>query len=271
MSRMHFFEAIERDVDFQMEYMKLESMCAEKYGNYYCGSVITINSWIESNFRHWKNRANYTSFSELRNQLGFPIDNYNVMDIDINQYLLFCEMMLNVIFGLREYNEHALDEVIEALIETIRATVEKVGLEIRFIDGEAMIVEKNAVAIEVADKQPEIAEIIIEYNNYLLKGNLKRKKELLKAIADTLEPKRKELSGYNLRMTEDFFYMVNNMNVRHNNCDPRDSKNYNSKFDSLNVCDKEKWYDIIYEQGLSLFMLLQQQDRNKMIEYFKNS
>ena len=32
MSRLHFFEAIERSIDFQKEYEKLESMCDENYG-----------------------------------------------------------------------------------------------------------------------------------------------------------------------------------------------------------------------------------------------
>ena len=277
MSRLHFFEAIERSIDFQKEYEKLESMCDENYGYSRYSAGITINTWIERNFRHWEKRSNYISFAELRKQLGFLVeyDDGNEyisgFDIDINKYLLFCEMMLNVIAGLQEYNNPAIEEVIIAFMDTIRATVEKAGLEIKTIDEEIMIVEKNAVAIEVADKQPEIAEAVIEYNHYLLRGDLNRKKILLKIIADALEPKRKELNGLNSKMTSDFFYMVNEMDVRHNNCNPNDSKNYKPKFALLNENDKESWYDCIYEQGLSLYMLLEQQDRNKKIASYKNS
>ncbi len=277
MSRVHFFEAIEREVDFRREYAKLEEMCAENYGGVRYGKIITINTWIERNFRHWEKRSNYTSFAELRNQLGFPVENDNgneyisANDIDINRYLLFCEMMTNVIVGLQEYHEPLLDEVITAFIETIRATVEKAGLEIHTVDDEIMIIEKNAVAIEVAEKHPELADVVIEYNHYLLQGDLERKKELLKSLADALEPKRKNLSALNLRMTDDFFYLVNNMNVRHNNCDPTDTKNYNQKFAILSTFDKESWYDLIYEQGLSLFVLLEQQGRNKRIDAFKST
>ena len=277
MSRVHFFEAIEREVDFRREYAKLEGMCAENYGSVRYGTKITINTWIERNFRNWKKRSNYTSFAELRDQLGFPIEDDNgneyisANDIDINRYLLFCEMMTNVIVGLQEYHEPLLDEVITAFIETIRATVEKAGLEIHTLDDEIMIIEKNAVAVEVADKQPELADVIIEYNHYLLQGDLERKKELLKSIADALEPRRKELNGLNSRMTDDFFYMVNSMNVRHNNCNPTDTKKYNQKFAILSAFDKESWYDLIYEQGLSLFVLLEQQGRNKRIDAFKST
>lgn len=81
-------------------------MCAENYGGVRYGTKITINTWIERNFRHWEKRSNYTSFAELCNQLGFPVENDNLneyisaSDIDLNKYLLFCEMMLNMIFGL---------------------------------------------------------------------------------------------------------------------------------------------------------------------------
>ena len=129
--------------------------------------------------------------------------------------------------------------------------------------------KKNAVAIEVADKVPELADTIIEYNSCLLRGNMVRKKELLKHISDALEPKKSELMSLGKRQTKDFFNLVNNMNVRHNNCDPEDVAKYNEKFAKLSEYEKEKWYDLIYEQGLALYVLLEQQERNKRIDEFK--
>lgn len=67
-------------------------------------------------------------------------------------------VIVDIVLESQEYNNPAIEEVIIAFMDTIRATVEKAGLEIKTIDEEIMIVEKNAVAIEVADKQPEIAE-----------------------------------------------------------------------------------------------------------------
>ncbi|MBO6241131.1 MAG: hypothetical protein J6O61_09955 [Butyrivibrio sp.] len=178
-------------------------------------------------------------------------------------------MIINVIVGVQEEHIAMLDPVIEALINTIIATVEKCGMEIKTINDEIMIVEKNAVAIEVADKVPELADIIIEYNHYLLKGDLNRKKELLKRIADALEPERKELNGINKSATDDFFFMVNNWNIRHNNCNPNDAKNYNSKFDSFSTAQKEECYDLVYEQGLALYVMKEQLGRTKKIDSLK--
>lgn len=273
MTRVHFFEAIERKVDIEKEYLKLEEICAENYGSRYYGTFITINLWIEKNFRKWKKRSNYTSFAELREHLGFPLNEdghiVSIEKIDINKYLLFCEMILNLMIALSNYKPKGLDDVVEDLIETIKATLTKLGMEITIVDGECMIVEKNAVAIEVADKQPQLAETIIEYNHYLLKGDLDKKRVLLKALADSLEPKRKELTKLNKNQTDDFFYMVNNMNIRHNNCDITDVGKYNAKFALLSNADKEEWYDMIYDQGLALYVILEQQRRNKKIDAFK--
>lgn len=275
MVRKHFFELLEREVDFQNEYIKLEKMCNEIYGHSIYSKGISINTWIEQNFRAWRKRSNFTSFKELREHLGFSITYddgeplINADELDINRYLLYCEMMLNVILGLQEEHNELLDSVIEAFINTIKAIVEKCGMEIKNINDEIMIVEKNAVAIEVADKVPELADIIIEYNHYLLKGDLNRKKELLKRIADALEPERKELNGINKSATDDFFFMVNNWNIRHNNCNPNDAKNYNPKFDSFSTAQKEECYDLVYEQGLALYVMKEQLGRTKKIDSLK--
>ena len=187
----------------------------------------------------------------------------------MNKYLLYCEMMLNLIAGLHKTQIPTLNQVINAFLDTITATLEKCGMEIRTLGEEIIIIEKNPVAIEVADKKPELTDVIIEYNQYLLRGNIERKKELLKYIADTLEPERKTLSGIDKHMTDDFFFMVNNWNIRHNNCDSRDAKNYNKKFDGLSMAQKEECYDLVYEQGLALYVLKEQQERNKKIDLMK--
>ena len=60
------------------------------------------------------------------------------------------------------------------------------------------------------------------------------------------------------------------MNIRHNNCDKRDHKNYNAKFDGMTEAEKEEWYDLIYEQGLYLFIVMEQHNRTEKVKLFKN-
>lgn len=266
---MHFFEALEREIDFQKEYEKLEYMvvCESSSG-------WSVESWISYNFRDWERRRSFFSFKELREHLGFKYDErYNfTQGIDITKYFLYYEMLLNLFWDLQvTYRPSFIDEQQKHIVETMMFVVNKSGYEYRQIDNQQMIVEKNAAAIEVAVKIPELADVIIEYNHYLLKGNLDRKSLLLKQIADALEPKRKTLEGINKVQTKDFFDLINSMNIRHNNLDPADKGRYNPVFASYTSAEQEAWYDLLYEQALMLFMLLEQLDRNKKIDTYKQA
>ena len=272
--RIHFFEALERDMDFTREYIKLDKMIShETLPNDYCSST-TVNQWIEDRFRNWKDRGNYISFQEVRAQLGVPLETslegYKRLNVDMDKYFQFCEVIYNIVGALIDEDEsQSFIEQLKGIIDTINANIEKCGLEIKKRNGKFYIAEKDAVAIEVASEVPELADAIVEYNAYSLKGDLKRKKELLKNIADGIEPRRKEFTEKNSIETKDFFFMINNMDIRHNNCDPRDEKNYCGAFDALSLKEKEEWYDRIYDQALALFVLAKQESRKNAIDDFR--
>ena len=276
MAGKHFYESLERENDYQLEYKKLEAICAEKYSPSGFGyDSVSINSWIERYFRKWKKRSNFCSFAELRKHLGF-VSNYSEMeysfpyeDISLQKYILFSEMILNLINELRFYRNPTLDSVVEDFENTVKATIAKAGMEIKRVNNEIMIVEQDAVSIHVADMVPALADVVIEYNHYLIRGNIERKKYLLKQLADSLEPKKKDLLSINKTVTNDFFFLVNSMNIRHNNCDPSDESKYNPKLTKMKKSEIEKWYDITYDQGLALFVLLEQQERNQLIAGLK--
>ncbi len=271
MARKHFLESMEREIDFQREYEKLEVLCgSDMVCNHYAESV---NTFIEHNFLKWSMRGNYCSYEELREQLGFPSCKTNnrylfAFGVGMNEYILYCEMILNLISDLNMDVFQATRETVEIIRTTIDATISKIGFEIKTINGEIMIVEQSAVAMHVVDIIPDISEAVIEYNHYLLKGNLQRKKELLRVVADCLEPKRKELDRICGGMSNDFFLLVNKMNIRHNNVVPN-SKNYNETFANMDNEAQEKWYDLIYEQGLALIVMLEQRKRTRVIDEYK--
>lgn len=79
------------------------------------------------------------------------------------------------------------------------------------------------------------------------------------------------LKGINKTIESDFFYMVNSMNVRHNNCGAADKKQYNAKFATLTSQEQEDWYDEIYQEGLMAFLMLEQANREKRIAAFKSA
>lgn len=191
----------------------------------------------------------------------------------IDEFILYCEMILNMFLVMNEAENwlRYWPSNIQKIVDVIKYDLAKISHEIRVTsDGKVLIVQKDPAAIAVADiVEPNLADSIIEYNHHLLKNDIKAKQSILKRIADALEPKRNDLKQINRKIETDFFYMVNNMNVRHNNCDEGDSRYYNEKFAMLSEEKKEEWYDEIYQEGLMAFLVLEQVERTRKIDEFK--
>ncbi len=275
---VHFLEALEKELDLNAEYCKLENMIIfENIKTIYF--TTTIEKEIEKNFLNWTERGTHTSFREIRKKLGFDYElrkgRLTVEELDdqigMDKFFLYCEMIYTVTSCVISHFSTSPAEVqkrVNAVRKTIDAIIEKTGFEVRYLDSQFCITEKNAAALEVANLVPELSDVIIEYNNYLLRGNVGRKKELLLMIADCLEPKREGLKKKYKTQTDDFFFLVNKCNIRHNNV-TQGNKNYVSAFASLSQNEKEKMYDLIYNQGLLLFMLDNQSDKECIISEFK--
>ena len=262
---------MEREIGLQKEYEKIENVILNEYE--YKGH--TIENDIEKHFREWEYRQNYMSFYELRKELGFTYS-FNGSYVPtgvirgIDDFLLYCEMLRNLLKHLLivfPFNEQRIIDI----NNTIQFDLDRINHQFYvYEDGREIIVQKNAAASAVADiVEPILADEIIRYNHYLLKGDLESKKEILIRIAAALEPMRTELKEANKTIEKDLFFLINTMNVRHNNCDPRDEKKYCKEFDALSLSEKESWYDEIYQEALMAFLSLEQQKRERKIAEFK--
>lgn len=275
MARKSFFERMEREIDLQKEYEKIENVILNE--NDY--NHLTIEKELSNNFRKWKYRQNYMSFYELRNELGFTYRKSNSQKgvyfptgtvKCTGDFLLYCEMVRNLLNHLITKAPYNVQRIID-INRTIQFDLDRINHQFyTYGDGREIIVQKNAATSAVADiVEPVLADEIIRYNHYLLKGDLESKKDILIKIAAALEPMRTELKEANKTIEKDLFFLVNTMNVRHNNCDPRDIQKYCKAFDELSVSEKESWYDEIYQESLMAFLSLEQQKRERKIAEFK--
>lgn len=272
MARLNFFERMEREIDFQQEYVKIEEIvCLEDHPI----SRNSINDEIEEHFRDIPWRQNYLSFDELREQEHFPISysgKYGTAfsarsDVGLDDYLTYVEMIDNVCVCLYQYFSEANKQRFLEIQDTIRFDLGKCGFYLNEQkDGMYCCIEKNPAAIAVADVvEPDLGNAVIQYNAHLLKGDIEKKKGILKSIADALEPRRKELAQVNKQVCDDFFYAVNNFDIRHNNTTVLD-KNYSASFATLSGEEKEKLYDDTYQLGLLCFLMLENVERHERIK-----
>lgn len=274
MGRKNFFERIEQNLNLQNEYEKLEKIVL-KYTNEY---NMSLNDEIKSYFDLWKYKKNYLSFDELRSHLGFTYTkawdySFNAEIESIYDFFVYCEMILNMILVvLPEEAQIVNDNIIKKIIYIINYDLESLNYTVsKMSDDQYIIVQKDAAVSEVVELvEPTIADSILEYNHYVLKGDLEKKKNILVKIANALEPQKSEIKAINYQLFKDYFYLINNMDIRHNNCDSSDTSNYNAYFDKLTLKEKEEWYDEIYQMGLLIFLLLENKERSTKVANIKN-
>jgi hypothetical protein len=240
------------------------------------GNITYILDDLHKNkFTNWKARNRCVSTHDMMNRLGINSNTLQMTNFS-NETLKLLEFILNMINLCNiiiDENRYSVTNDYILLNKNIDIFIEHFGYTKYENEDEetVIIIEKNEAAIAVAEiSEPEIAKKIIQYNHYLLKGDIETKRGLLLIMANELEPKRKELESINSSVTTDLFFMFNNMNIRHNNIDQND-KNYKPFIADMDKNDLENWYDEIYQMILFAKLLLDNKERQNRIRILKEN
>lgn len=288
MSRKNIFQKMQEIHNYDKEILRIESLLnkdkciAIKYTDlrqiryhYY-----NIQSFVDKYlFLEWKNRGNYISCNEMRNDLQinrlvyYCESGIDVAIEDLFDYLEYVANILNLIKNCKWDNENNVidKQICKAIINNIKNILETLNYEIYKIDDQKIIVvEKNPAATAVAEIMDEnIAYKVIQYNHYLLKGDIEAKKRILLVLGNKLEPRRSQLKSLNNKLETNIFFMLNNMNLRHNNCDINDEKRYKNFVAEMSKDKLENYYDELYQMILLAFLLIDNINRTKEIENLK--
>lgn len=271
MNHKSLFERMEREIDLTKEYLKLDTIICNETVSY-----ISINNIFEENFRNWKFRSNYLSLEELRRELGLYLSKYkpnprtsNVMSA--NDFFTFSELIANLSDSfIGEISDHFLYEKLNAVIATLRLDLEMMNCHFKKLDDSRIIVvETNPAATAVSEiVEPDLSDKIIEYNHYLLRGDLARKREILRAFSHKYDAIKPTLKSINSGLEDKTSFLLNNLNIRHNNKD-KQSKDYRKFVDSMSDTDLEHWYDETYQTLLFSILAVDQVARNQAIDELK--
>ena len=132
-----------------------------------------------------------------------------------------------------------------------------------------LVIEGKPEATAVAEIiERDLSYKVLRYNHYMLKGNLQAKKEILLALGTDLEPKREQLNTIDAKLEDGIFYILNNLNLRHNNKTEGD-KNYKQAVADMDSNTLEHWYDELYQMMLLAYLQLDQVERNNQIKVLK--
>ena len=226
-------------------------------------------------FKTWKARGTCISCKDMRKTLNLD----EIVDSDdpsFEETISYCEYVANLI---KLYDKAELKEgvhlcktsVAVAIITNLNSIMDWLNQEMVFFEKEerVLITEKNAAVTAVAEYvDEELAYQIVKYNHYTLKGDISKKKEILLKLGSELEPKRKQLSPINSQLETNIFFMLNNLNIRHNNRSKKD-KNYKEYVAKMKKNKLEEWYDELYQMMLLAMLELEQVERNQKINELK--
>lgn len=240
------------------------------------GKPVSIISYIDEKlFKKWKGRGTFIFVEELESALGLderPTE--DELKENIDYILQYCEYAANLAYLLREkiYPEDKMSDNADAILKNIQIFLDWYNYEVKYYENKekALVVPKNSSTTAVAEiLNDELAYSVIEYNHHLLKGDIEKKKAILLALANEIEPKRAEIEALNKQLATDIFFMLNNLNIRHNNRQKND-KHYKEYVFRMKIKTLEKWYDELYQMILLALLLLDNIERTQKVKELKS-
>ena len=277
MTRLNMFEILDSKYNIKKEFDKINNLFETPLITYpnnnttlgYC--MGTIENAVDEMFLIlWKQRKSYFNCSEMKEDIGFDINNYdyaniiltleyyinliNLMDIKIKRQQVYCSSQPKIFI----------------LTQNIDILIEHLNYEKLYINEEekVLLVPKCPQATAVAEISPkETALAILMYNHASLQGDLSGKRNILNSISREYETLlNNPVEGYN-----DFYkktnLLLNNLHIRHDNKTKENNKNTVIDIDNAEL---EKWYDELYQLLLFCILINENLDRkNKVSEFLK--
>lgn len=230
---------------------------------------ITLEDFVDQySFSSWKNRTRCIDVEDYLNTLDY----YQVLEDSYSyheDFLVLIEIVYN--FWMMAERSLAVDDTrfnvgddffhLKNLMESNLSHYNHKAVYIKETEQLIIIEDKPEVTAVAEIVQPELSSDLLRYNHYSLRGNIATKKAILNHMGHALEPKRKELNSTNPCLEDNVFYLLNNMNIRHNNR-KKGTKYYKGYVAEMRDEDMETWYDETYQMILLAFLELDQIERN---------
>lgn len=276
MSRKNIFELINETYDLKRELTRIKRLFTETgMINSTKGHGLTVLEAATVGFYSWKNRGRCIDAIDFLSILGYEslwekaLSNESDLFTLIEVIYNFWHLSLKIPGGSFYDNEQQKKFLL--LKENLDECLSQYNYKGEYFpDLEQLIVvedkpEATAVA-EIVDK--EVSLKVLRYNHFTLKGNLKAKKEILVALGSDMEAKRKQLYGVDPSLGNDIFYILNNLDLRHNNR-ASGSKYYKQAVAEMDDSILENWYDELYQMILLAYLQMDQKERAMKVKELK--
>lgn len=281
MSRTNLFDLLSSHFDIATELGRIERLAeSEDVIRTSPRDTYTVYEYVENFcFERWKNRGRCLDLDDFNEVVDYAAL-WKSAPYDFKDLLLLLEIVYNfwymvhsdgLVYQPYQGNMSYVNtfNMLKQALDCVLAHYNYKGEY--FSDEEQLIVtEDSAAATAVAEiTDATIGRAVIRYNHFVLKGDLVAKKSILVSLGGDLEPKRAALEAIDKQLTGDIFFMLNNMNLRHNNCVPGTPK-YKVAVDALDDKAMEEWYDELYQMILLAYLKLDHEQRKPKIIHLKD-
>lgn len=207
-------------------------------------------------------RGRALTLDDFNDTYGFQFNLPNE-SVTEGELISYCEYVITLCDHLWEYADIHLDDdteyLCDDLIKTVESCMDELGLIPAKRDNITIFVNKDPTVTAVAEIIDEALSYDVKsYIHKQTKGNLQRKKTILKYLADDIEPQRNKLRGINKTLESNLFQMLQKF-VRHNNED-------NPYIKGLSQTELEVFYDDIYQMWLLAKLEIDSLERKKRVE-----
>ncbi len=271
MVRSNIFELLGSRWDVQEELARINRLFDEEDVIADGLSSYTLKEFVDTYcFEDWKNRGRYIDVDDYLQTLDFD-GLFKRSSSCIENFITIIEIIYNFFYlayqNINASNKWEYYSNFIILQNNMNMCLEHYNYAATYFEDKEQVIisEKDPVVTAAAEiSDPETAFQIVQYNHYSLKGDIMAKKRILLYLASDLEPKRSTLKGINKTLSDDIFKLLNNLNIRHNNCDSQ-STNYNEYVDKMTKETLENWYDELYQMILLAKLELDNIERKSKI------
>jgi len=259
----HFIdELLERKYDLRQEIVNIETLFLERYDGY------SIYDKFNTVFIDWNLRNNYISFDDFFSHTGLEkiVEKcYNHCDISLEEFLYYCEYMINVLFVPKILSCRYSKAIIENIINVIHKLNYKLHETEKFI----RIIQNDVVISEAADvvqSNYDLGEGIYAFNYRETKGDLIKKSDIICRLykyIESISPQAKQYGYTNLM--DDIKDLSNKLDIRHAPTSKQDLV-----IKGMNATEYEDWVDEVFRLSLTLILLVDYTSKRKDIKELKS-
>ena len=263
----------------KIEFLFSENKCIGTFNQF--GRVLSPEFTLEQYlndlaFSDWNLRGTAISFYNMRDELNLNKDKIS-KGFTVDIFIDFIELCLNCIYRIDKTisthdNVYLSDRaLLNVIIENCKAVLVNLGYgsDLNKRTGEIYVYAINNIATAVAENNEDIAESLVEYRRHDLKGNIKKKGEILCTLYKKLESIEKQFKGTTYEgLAKDTTFLFNKTGIRHW---VEQDKIGSKTFLKMEPDSLEGWYDRTYDLFLSCMVISSYLEVKKEIEDIKRT